>query len=351
MQMINVGLCAYGMSGKYFHAPFIQEHPGFHLSAVVERHRQESKEKYPQTTIYTSVEQILEDAHIDLVVINTPIQTHLEYTKKALEAGKHVVVEKPFTVTAQQAEDLVQLAEQKNLTLSVYQNRRFDRDFLQVKEIINQGVLGKIKEVEIRFDRFRPQPGSKQHKEDVTLPGAGALHDLGAHLIDQMTQLFGKPEEIFADVFSMKGSQYANDYFEILAYYSSSLRVRVKSSVFAKEDYYAYKIFGDKGCFLQERSDSQEEELVAGNTPVFNKEWLKKTIQNDGLLHITNLEGKEVREEVTSKPTDYMYYYEDLYNHLVLGEAAPSPGKEIVLNMEIIDAVLASNTEGRKIKL
>lgn len=173
----------------------------------------------------------------------------------ALNAGKNVIVEKPFTTNVAEAQELVELAEEKNLFLSVYQNRRFDRDYQQVRKVLSEGYLGNIKEVEIRFDRFRTNPSAKVHKEDVAKPGSGTLHDLGAHLIDQAMQLFGNPEKLFADVFSMKGAAFANDYFEVLLYYKNDLRVRLKSSVFTKEAHYAYAIHGDKGSFLQERTD------------------------------------------------------------------------------------------------
>lgn len=251
MQLVKVGLCAFGMSGKIFHAPFLKEHPGFFMSAVVERSREESKEKYPEAVIYRSVEEMLKDTDIELVVVNTPVQTHYEYTKMALHAGKNVIVEKPFTVTLSEAEDLVKLADEKGLFLSVYQNRRFDRDYLQVQKIIQDKKLGNLKEIEIRFDRFRTEASGKQHKENPEQMGSGSLHDLGSHLIDQATQFFGYPQKLFADIFSMKGEQFANDYFEILLYYSNDLRVRLKSSVFSKEAHYAYIFHGDREAFCR----------------------------------------------------------------------------------------------------
>lgn len=285
MQLVKVGLCAFGMSGKVFHAPFLKEHSGFFMSAIVERSKEESKSGYPETTIYTSVEEMLQQADIELVVVNTPVQTHFDYVKLALEAGKNVIVEKPFTVNVSEAEELVELAKEKNLFLSVYQNRRFDRDYLQVQEIIKEGKLGNLKEAEMHFDRFRPEPSAKEHKENPDLQGSGALHDLGSHLIDQATQLFGFPEKLFADVFSMKGSNFANDYFEIILYYKNDLRVRLKSSVFSKEAHYAYILHGDKGSFLQERTDDQEKELVSGTIPTFNEAWMKPLTQPDGVLN------------------------------------------------------------------
>lgn len=351
MQLVKAGLCAFGMSGKVFHAPFLKEHPGFFLSAVVERSKEESREKYPEATIYRSVEEMLQNAEVELVIINTPVQTHYEYAKKALEAGKNIIVEKPFTVNVSEAEELVNLAEEKGLFLSVYQNRRFDRDFLKVKEVLNSGQLGNIKETEIRFDRFRTKPSGKQHKESPDQVGSGSLHDLGAHLVDQAVQYFGYPEKLFADVFSMKGSAFANDYFEILLYYKNDLRVRLKSSVFTKEDHYAYKIHGDKGTFLQERTDNQENELVAGAIPVYGKEWMQSLKEPDGILNYLNGYSDTERIFTSSEAGNYMDYYQQIYEYIVFGYALPSPGKEVIQNMKIIDASLESAKEERVVVL
>ncbi|WP_312298445.1 Gfo/Idh/MocA family oxidoreductase [Chryseobacterium sp.] len=347
MQLVKAGLCAFGMSGKVFHAPFLKEHPGFFLSVIVERNKEDSKEKYPDATIYRSVEEMLEKADIELVVINTPVQTHFEYAKKALEAGKNIIVEKPFTVNVSEAEELVKLAEDKGLFLSVYQNRRFDRDFLKVKEILSSDKLGDIKEAEIRFDRFRTAPSGKQHKESPDQMGSGSLHDLGAHLVDQAIQYFGYPEKLFADVFSMKGSEFANDYFEILLFYKNDLRVRLKSSVFTKEDHYAYKIHGDRGTFLHERTDNQENELVSGAIPVYGKEWTQPLKTPDGILNFLNENSETERMVTSSEAGNYMDYYQQIYEHIVFGYALPSPGKEVILNMKIIDASLESSKEER----
>lgn len=351
MQLVKVGLCAFGMSGKVFHAPFLKEHPGFFMSAVVERSKEDSKEKYPEATIYRSVEEMLKNADIELVVVNTPVQTHFEYTKMALEAGKNVVVEKPFTVNVSQAEELVKLAEEKGLFLSVYQNRRFDRDYLQVQKIMSEGNLGNIKEAEIRFDRFRTEPSGKAHKENPEATGSGSLHDLGSHLVDQAVQYFGFPERLFADVFSMKGKEFANDYFEIILFYQNDLRVRLKSSVFTKEAHYAYAIHGEKGSFLQERTDNQENELVAGAVPEYGKEWTQPLKEPDGILNYLN-ENKETQRIFTSsEPGNYMNYYQQIYEFIVFGYALPSPAEEIIKNMKIIDAAWESSKEGRIVTL
>lgn len=351
MQLVNVGLCAFGMSGKVFHAPFLKEHPGFFLSAVVERSKEDSKEKYPDAKIYRSVEEMLENADIELVVVNTPVQTHFEYTKKALEAGKNVIVEKPFTVNVSEAEELVNLAEEKGLFLSVYQNRRFDRDYLQVQKIINEEKLGNIKEVEIRFDRFRTTASGKAHKENPEATGSGSLHDLGSHLVDQAVQYFGFPEKLFADVFSMKGKEFANDYFEIILFYQNDLRVRLKSSVFTKEAHYAYAVHGEKGSFLQERTDNQENELVAGAIPDYGEDWTQPLQEADGILNYVNENSEMERVFTTSEPGNYMNYYQNIYEHIVFGYYLPSPGGEVVENMKIINAAMESAKEGKVIYL
>lgn len=351
MQLVKVGLCAFGMSGKVFHAPFLKEHPGFFISAIVERNKEESKEKYPEAEIYRSVEEMLENADIELVVVNTPVQTHFEYAKMALEAGKNVVVEKPFTVNVAEAEELAKLAEEKKLFVSVYQNRRFDRDYLQVQKIINEGKLGNIKEVEIRFDRFRTEPSGKVHKENPEAVGSGSLHDLGSHLVDQAVQYFGFPEKLFADVFSMKGKEFANDYFEIILFYPNDLRVRLKSSVFTKEAHFAYAVHGEKGSFLQERTDNQENELVAGAVPEYGEEWTKPLTETDGILNYLN-ENKETERILTSsEPGNYMNYYQQIYEFIVFGYALPSPAEEIIKNMKIIDAAAESSKQEKVIYL
>jgi len=243
----------------------------------------------------------------------------------------------------------VRLAAEKNLFLSVYQNRRFDRDYLQVQKVIQSGKLGEIKETEIRFDRYRTEPSAKAHKENRDLPGSGALHDLGSHLIDQATQLFGFPEKLFADVFSMKGEVFANDYFEILLYYKTGLRVRLKSTVFAKESAYAYILHGSRGSFLQMRSDAQEQELIAGAAPL-GQDWQQILETADGILSYEDSNGAH-RVNTTSEPGNYMDYFDAIAHHLVAAKPLPSPASEVILNMRIIEAALKSAETGAFVRL
>jgi scyllo-inositol 2-dehydrogenase (NADP+) len=345
--VFKTGLCSYGMSGKLFHAPFLAVHPGFDLNVIVERTKNESRQRYPHSKLYRFVEELVADENIELIVVNTPVQTHYKFAKAALLAGKHVVVEKPFVIHSKEGEELAELAQKKKLVLTVYQNRRYDGDYNAVKDIIGQNVLGELREVEMRFDRYRPHFSGKQHKEG-NLPGAGTLYDLGAHLVDQALQLFGWPEKIFADVWKMRDDVEADDYFELLLYYGQ-LRVRLKATSIARESYAGYVLHGMQGSFLQQRSDMQEQLLNEGVMPSLHG-WSKTPAEPDGILH-TEINGKLVRQQLTSTPGNYMCFYDDLYKALT-GEAAnPVPATDGVNIIRLIEAAKSSAEEGRIINL
>ena len=249
MQKIKTALLSYGMSGKVFHAPFLELHPGFELIGSWERSEKRIQEDYPETKSFPNLESILEDATIDLVIVNTPVATHFEYAKKVLLAGKHAVVEKAFTTTVAEAQELVALAKENRLKLSVFQNRRWDGDFKTVKKIIDDGMLGDIVEAEFHFDRYNPDLSPKKHKETAN-PGAGILKDLGPHIIDQALFLFGMPEAIFADIRFIREATLVDDYIDILLYYPD-FRVRIKAGFFVREPNPAYFVHGKKGSFLK----------------------------------------------------------------------------------------------------
>ncbi|MCH5599948.1 Gfo/Idh/MocA family oxidoreductase [Niabella ginsengisoli] len=340
--IIKTGIASYGMSGKLFHAPFIQAHPNYELSAIVERHKEESRIKYPDSKLYRSFEEMISDDTLELIVINTPVQTHFEYAKAALNAGKNIVVEKPFTVNAEEAKELDELAKSKNLLLTVYQNRRYDGDYKAIKDIVQENILGELKEAELRYDRYRTGHSGKDHKEGDK-PGAGNLHDLGAHLIDQAIQLFGFPEAVFADVFAMRKDMIANDYFEVLLYYPRPFRVRIKGTVFARESIYPFVINGENGTFMQQRSDLQESRLLADEIPSIET-WIPTPQGFDGILH-TTINGESVRKETRSEMGNYMDFYSDVYDTLVNDKPNPVPASDAVLTMRVIDAALKSNQE------
>jgi scyllo-inositol 2-dehydrogenase (NADP+) len=338
MNSIKTGICSYGMSGKLFHAPFIHAHPGYELVAIVERHNQDSKERYPDAKLYRSVAELCADKELQLIVVNTPTYLHYEQAKMVLEAGKNMVIEKPFAVTTKEAEELTALAEKNKLFISVYQNRRYDGDFRAVKEVLQQGWLGEIREAEIRYDRYRPSYGGKPHKEG-DMRGAGIIYDLSPHLVDQAIQLFGFPKALFADLVKMRDDVAVPDYFELLFYYDR-MRVRLKATCIARESTYAYTVHGMKGSFLQQRSDMQEQQLQAGTKPSLES-WCPAPAAADGLLH-TEINGEVIRKETMSTPGNYMGYYDDVYKALTGQGPNPVPPADGINNMRIIDAALES---------
>ncbi|KYP13901.1 Gfo/Idh/MocA family oxidoreductase [Flavihumibacter sp. CACIAM 22H1] len=343
MRVINTGICSFGMSGKLFHAPFLDNHPGFELTAIVERHNQDSRARYGHSKLVRSFEDLLSDDSIELIVVNTPTQTHYDFTKLALEAGKHVVVEKPVTTNAAEAVALDQLAKDKNLHLIVYQNRRYDGDYRAIKNVVEKGLLGEIREVEFRYDRYRTEPSGKAHKEK-NLPGAGILHDLGSHLTDQTLQLFGWPQAVFADIMTLRDQVESNDYFELLLFYPR-MRVRLKGTVVARETVIAFVLQGMNGTFMQERSDLQEAELLKGTVPSVES-WCPAPSKPDGLLH-SLVNGQVLRQETTSAPGNYMEFYTDVYNTLVKGAPNPVPVTDAIKTMTILDAAQLSHKEKR----
>ena len=347
MDTIKTGICSYGMSGKLFHAPFIQNHPGYELAAFVERSKNDSRERYPKSKLYRSVDELLADDSIQLIIVNTPTHLHFENAKAALMAGKNIVVEKPFAVTVKECEEITELAKKKNLFLSIYQNRRYDGDYHAVKDVLEKQLLGDLREVEIRYDRYRPFGVGKPHKEG-DLPGAGIIYDLSPHLIDQALQLFGWPGALFADVWKMRDDVKAKDYFEILLYYPK-LRVRLMATCIAREPLPSYILHGMKGSFIQQRSDLQEQQLNEGAIPSLES-WCRPPPQPDGLLH-TEIEGKVIRKELTSTPGNYMGYYDDVYNALTGKAPNPVPAEDGIKTIKIIEAALKSAAEGKIINL
>lgn len=346
MHVINTALCSFGMSGRVFHAPFITVHPGFKFYGVWERSKDLAKEKYPDVKIFRTLEEMLSDSAIELVVVNTPSYTHYEYAKKALQAGKNIIVEKPFTATVEQANELVELAKKKNVKLFVFQNRRYDSDYRTVKKIVDDGSLGEIVEAEIHYDRFNPVLSPKAHKETPG-PAVGVVYDLGSHLIDQAINLFGMPQAVFADIFSMRPDSKVDDYFEILLYYPS-LRVRIKSTYYAREPQ-GFIIHGRKGSFLKNRTDVQEVALQAGKIPGSDN-WGVEPGSERGLLH-TEKDGKIIKEHVPTLQGNYLDYYNEVYDALVNNAPLPVKGEDGLNVIKIIEAAYKSNAEKRVIEI
>lgn len=346
MRKIKAALLSYGMSGRVFHAPFLELHDGFELTGAWERSKKLIQADYPQVKSYGSIEELLAD-DIELVVVNTPVETHYEYAKKALQAGKHALVEKAFTTTAAEAEELLAIAREKNLKLTVYQNRRWDSDFKTVKQVVEQGLLGDIVEAEFHFDRYNPLLSPKTHKETVNA-GAGVLKDLGSHIIDQALFLFGYPEVVHGDVRITRENSLVDDWFDISLYYPDK-RVRLKAGFFVREAIPAYIVHGKKGTFLKQRGDIQEDALKTGAKPN-RTTWGTEPTDKEGLLH-TDINGEAVRKNIPTLQGNYFELFDGVYNAIAQGKPEPVSAADGVNTMKIIDAAIESSKLKRIIQL
>jgi predicted dehydrogenase len=346
MKKIKTALLSYGMSGKVFHAPFIDFHQGFELMGAWERSKNLIQADYPKTNSFSSYEELLA-TDVELIIVNTPVATHYEYAKKGLLAGKHLIVEKAFTTTVAEAEELAALAKSKNLKLAVFQNRRWDSDFKTVQKILDDGVLGELIEVEFHFDRYNPLLSPKLHKE-TTNAGAGVLKDLGPHLIDQALYLFGFPKSVFATIRTTREHSLVDDWIDILLYYPN-FQVRLKASFFVREAIPSFVLHGKKGSFLKPRADVQEDHLKAGLKPNLDH-WGTESKEQSGLLH-TEINGKIIKEKVASLQGNYNDFFEGVYQAIVYNKMEPVTANDGIKVMQIIEAALQSNDQKKVIDL
>jgi predicted dehydrogenase len=258
--MISTAVISFGISAKTFHTPFITTNPGFSLDMVMERSGETAKDLYPNVQVVKTLEDVLNNPKIELVVIASPNTTHFSYAKAAMLAGKHVVVEKPFTNTAEEAKELVDLSESTGKICAVFHNRRYVADFLTMKSILDQGLIGEPREFFAHYDRFRPEPRTYGLWREDVLPGSGVFYDLGPHLIDQALVLFGNPLTITADIRKQKEYSKVDDYFDIRLDYGT-LIVTLHSSMLVREMGPRYMMHGTKGSFIKNGEDPQEELL------------------------------------------------------------------------------------------
>ena len=335
MAPIRSALVSFGISSKTFHAPFLTSMPEFELVAVVERNGEQSKEKYPWVTVYKRIEDLLKDDSIELVVITSPNETHFPYARMVLEAGKNVVVEKPFTNTSAEAMELVELAKKSGKVCSVYHNRRYVADYLTMKDILQKKLLGDLHEFEAHYDRYRPAPRTYGLWREKPTPGSGVFYDLGSHLVDQALQLFGPPKYIIADIRKQKPYSVVDDYFDVRLDYGF-LKVLVKSGMLVREMGPRYMMHGTKGSFIKYGEDPQEELLKAGVLPV-GQEWGKEPESQFGLIH-TEIDGKVIREIYPSVQGGFGAYYKNLYKSIREGAPvleSPANGYNVIRIIEL----------------
>ena len=309
---IKVGVVGYGISAKTFHVPFLINSSHYEITAVLERHRSDSNALLPNATIVRSFDELVAMKDVDLVVITTPNETHFPYSLQALQAGKHVVVEKPFTNTSEEALQLANAAKQAGKVLSVYQNRRYVSDFLTIKEILDKKLLGEVHDYEAHYDRYRAEARPNAWREQK-MAGSGIFYDLGAHLIDQTLYLFGLPQMVTADIRMQRPHAKVDDYFDVRLDYGY-LRVTLKGGMLIREPGPRYMIHGYNGSFIKYGEDPQEALLRAGELPT-GKHWGEESEEIFGLLH-TEIDGKIIKEKYPSKKGDYGLYYENLYQSI-----------------------------------
>lgn len=351
MKKLNVGIIGFGLSGRVFHAPILSGIENLHLSKIYTRSSEkqhQARQLYPEAIVVDTMDDVLGDAAIDLVVLCLPNIYHFDLAKKALQAGKHVVVEKPFTVTSEEAVELIDLSKRHDRLLSVYHNRRFDSDFLTVQKILQSKTLGNLKEFESHFDRFRNRPKENAWREEP-LPGSGMLYDLGSHLIDQAVTLFGLPNEVYADIQTQRSGGKVDDNFALILYYND-LKVTLKTSMLVKEPLPRFILLGDNGTFLKYGFDPQEDALKAGQLPADMDRWGMEPIELHGTINYLDGDAT-IKNTVVSEIGDYRKYYENIY-------AAISGRAELAVTAEqardvirIIESAQRSHLEKRRIEL
>jgi scyllo-inositol 2-dehydrogenase (NADP+) len=342
MNPIQVGLIGYGGAGATFHAPLILAEDRLRLARVVTS-RREQVALIPGARATATVTELLADHGIQLVVVASPSDSHFEIARQALEAGKHVVVDKPITLASAEADELIELARRRGLALSVFQNRRWDGDFLTVRRLISEGALGRVYHFEARYDRFRPR--IRVRWREMPGPGAGTLYDLGPHLIDQALQLFGMPRAITADAFPQRPGSQAIDYFHLILDYGAA-RAILHASVLSPAPVPHFGVHGDGGSFIKYGMDQQEDALKAGKGPR-DPGW---GVDSEALHgELTTADG--ARRKVVTEPGAYQRFYAMMAEALLAGAPLPVDPADARDNIRVIEAALESAAEARTIKL
>jgi scyllo-inositol 2-dehydrogenase (NADP+) len=341
--VINVGLVGYGLAGSIFHAPLIGSIPELRLSKVVTSRRDQVGSELPGVAAVSEIKDVLDDPLIDLLVIASPSAKHFEHATAALLAGKHVVVDKPFATSAREADELIALAESQGLILSVFQNRRWDGDYLTARHCIEDGSLGKVFHYEVHFDRFRPQIKAGWREE----PGAGSgiLYDLGAHLIDQSLHLFGMPRAVTADMIAQRAGAKVEDYFHLVLDYAP-LRVILHAATLVPHPGPRFTVHGDGGSFLKYGLDGQEDALKQGARPG-DRQW--GVDQREYFGELTPAGG--VTRKVETLRGSYEKYYEILAACLLTGTPPPVNARDSRNGLLVIEAAQRSAAERRTIDI
>lgn len=336
--VVVTALASYGMSGSIFHAPLLHTHKGFQLKSILQRNSDSALERYPYVTVAKSYEELLKDDEIELIVVNLPDNMHYGFTAKALEAGKHVIVEKPFTTSTRDGKMLIELAVKKGCLLSVFQNRRWDSDFLTVQKIINRKILGRLVEYESHFDRYRNyiQDSWKENPDAET----GTLYNLGSHLIDQALVLFGIPNAVYADVRILRTGGKVDDTFDLKLYYPE-IKVTLKAGYLVREPGPRFQLHGTHGSYIKYGVDPQEEALKRGDSPA-KTEWGIEPESEWGSLN-TELEDIHFKGKVETTAGSYLSFYSNIYDALRNNRELAVKPHEALNVIQIIEAAYQSS--------
>ncbi|PYO16817.1 MAG: oxidoreductase [Gemmatimonadetes bacterium] len=326
--MLNVGLVGFGFASKVFHAPVIRVVEGLRLTTIVQRSGAPDP-RYPDVAFVRSVDELLDRA-IDLVVIATPNTSHHPIAKQCLLAGRHVVIDKPFTTTAAEAEELVQLAKRKQRVVSAYQNRRYVGDFVTLQNLLSDGVLGRVAMFESHFDRFRPELRPTAWREQPH-PGSGIWFDLGSHLLDQALVLFGNPRAVAADIRIERAGAAVDDAFDVTLHYPH-MRALLRASMLAAAPGPTFAAHGTKGSFVKYGLDPQEAALKSGRTPD-EPNWDAEPAERYG-----QLTTPEETRTVATIPSSFTHYYENVRD-AILGRAqlavTPDQALDVMRGLEL----------------
>jgi scyllo-inositol 2-dehydrogenase (NADP+) len=340
-QKIKTALLSYGMSGEVFHGPLLEVHPGFEIVSVW--HRDPGKPVRHGYPAVHSMDAVLHDSSVELVIVNTPNETHYAYALAALKAGKHVLVEKPFTIKTTEADELIAEAKKQKKALTVFQNRRWDGDFLTVQNVVRQNLVGKLVEFEAHYDRFRNYIEPDTWKE-VAAAGTGILYNLGSHMLDQIILLFGMPDYADARVGIQRPGGEVDDYYDVRLSYKD-FHVIVKSSYLVKEPGPRYTIHGTEGSFIKYGLDIQEQALKEKKVPG-SAGWGSEPKEEWGKLNTASYNGT-----VETIPGNYLLFYDVLYEAIRHAKPVPVKPEEAREVIRLIEACYKSSQTKCAVKI
>lgn len=346
--MLRVGLIGFGLAGQAFHAPMIRGVRGMELACVLERHTDNAKKRYPEVRVARTLDEMLADDSIQLCAVATPNDSHFSYAQACLEAGRHVVVDKPFTPTMKEAQELVALAADRKRLITVYQDRRWDGAFLTVKKLVHSGALGDVAEYEARFDRFRLNPKPNAWRERAGFPAAGVLWDLGSHVMDGALVLFGEPESISATALYQRPTSTTDDGFDVFMQYPR-LRASLRARIIAYTPGPHLLVHGTEGSFIKFGMDPQEEILRSPNCPDgldWGADWGEEPEERWGTLSRVNEKPRKIKTE----RGDYRGFYANVRDAIENKAPLDVPPDQALRTMRGLLLAHKSSREGRVVR-